>query len=59
MVFHGLEESYLQLSQMGRDEIYYLHHLLEFDPVRKCMSVIIEDKDGRCTDLVLGHQGQV
>ena len=49
MVFHGLDDNNLQLSEMGNEEIYYLHHLLEFDPVRKCMSVIIEDKEGRST----------
>jgi len=49
MVFHGLRDNYLDLTVRGEDRQYYLHHLLEFDPVRKCMSVITEDAKGTLT----------
>ena len=45
-MFHGLHENYLELTVQGQERRYLLHHLLEFDPVRKCMSVITEDESG-------------
>ncbi|KAI0230344.1 putative phospholipid-transporting ATPase IF [Lamellibrachia satsuma] len=59
IVFHGLHENYLELTVQGQERRYLLHHLLEFDPVRKCMSVITEDESGKYMLLCKGADSTV
>ena len=56
MVFHGLHDNYLELTVRGEERQFYLHHLLEFDAVRKCMSVITEDDKGRSNSISIREQ---
>ena len=46
IVYHGVHEDYMELTHHGRLSRYVLEHVLDFDPTRRRMSVIVRDEDG-------------
>ena len=46
-MYHGVRDDRVEVSFRGQMKRYLLHHVMEFDPTRKRMSVIIQDEDGQ------------
>ena len=46
MVYHGMKDNKMEMTVKGKMYRYIQHHVLEFDPTRKRMSVIVEDEAG-------------
>ncbi len=53
-MYHGVREDMAELSFQGQMTRYVVHHVLEFDPTRKRMSVVVENQDGDFSLLVKG-----
>jgi len=47
IVYHGSKDNQLRVTFHGKTRAYKLHEVLEFDSDRKCMSVIIENDEGK------------
>ncbi|ELU14116.1 hypothetical protein CAPTEDRAFT_203466 [Capitella teleta] len=59
VIYHGTRDEAREVSFHGDMKRYQLHHTLEFDPVRKRMSVIIQDEDDRYWLLCKGAETSV
>ena len=46
IIFHGMKDNQMLVTFYGKLKSYTLHHVLEFDPTRKRMSVIVTDEQG-------------
>jgi magnesium-transporting ATPase (P-type) len=47
-VYRGARDGRMEITVNGVLKTYVLHHTLEFDPTRKCMSVIVQNESGVC-----------
>ena len=56
MIYHGVRDGKAEVSFKGRMLRYQIHHVLDFDPTRKRMSVIIEDENGEYYLMVKGAE---
>lgn len=55
-MYHGVRDDRAEVSFQGRMTRYQIHHVLDFDPTRKRMSVIIEDEAGEMYLMVKGAE---
>ena len=55
-MYHGVRDGKAEVSFQGRMIRYQIHHVLDFDPTRKRMSVVMEDEDGEFYLLVKGAE---
>ena len=58
-MYHGIRDDKAEVSFQGRMMRYQIHHILDFDPTRKRMSVVIEDEDGEIYLMVKGAETAV
>lgn len=54
IIFHGVRDEQMDVTFSGRLKRYKIKHVLDFDPTRKRMSVILEDPSGKLLLLTKG-----
>ncbi len=59
VVYHGVHDDRAVVSYQGALHRFRTHHVLDFDPTRKRMSVIVEDEAGEFLLLVKGAETAV
>ncbi|XP_071160148.1 phospholipid-transporting ATPase IF-like isoform X4 [Mytilus edulis] len=59
IIFHGLKDGMLEITFKGKMKRYQQLHVLEFDPTRKRMSVIIKNEEGEVYLLCKGAESAI
>jgi len=45
-----MQNGQMEIAVQGVIQKYILHHTLDFDPTRKCMSVIVQSESGQSSE---------
>lgn len=54
IIYHGVRDNHMEITFNGTLRRYKIKHVLDFDPTRKRMSVIIENEKGQIQLLTKG-----